>query len=888
MTTAHLALVGALLSGVPQPRVPAAELRAGPTLTVAVGRAEMAVGNQKVVFRTGDKGYSLTTYVRDRGVWREGFEAPEALLKGSLFGDLPTGFTVIANTPSRTCVELVGRHAKPAYDWSLRVSASAKSPLILLRITCRLPDPLMLDSPQPTVALWTRRAEPAVRVDQGPDSIYGSAGIPHGYGFPAAYLWDDRFEAAVFFNMTPMRWMRRDGVARFHDVRIMTRRDGGRIGLGMHSKGLTGRTIPAGDMVIEFSLYQGIRARRPTSLAALDTMMRLFAPLHPASAPWPTDQTTGRPASWDHVATQTLADLMKPGTVAEIAAPWRDRPVELVRPQETMVVHPGAAQPGPEQVAAGWDFSTVNNHLSPWLLLARLRGDRTALALAMRKKDALPRFYDPRAGLIRHGTRQPEHVGDLEMSWQDLYFHQEVLRASSAAGAGGFNPAVAGRFLMAAAGLRELANNVDYVLPQWFDPYRKQPMRQNDLPRLGMVREPWQIGTYAYLMMAAYDTTGDAGYLSEARRAVDTLMERMHYRMTNEVYDRTYAEPGEFPITELFGNASGAVAVHRIYEATGDAKYLRYSRDFLNTLLRLTPWYDDETDAVSRELHSAGLFFPHCGAHVLTPWETAEAHLAIVWVLKHDPTNPLRKLLLKLANLNRTNSFYFYPAFWTAPVRAHDGTSRSGPGMYFPIEPFYSLEGEGGHRGPTAAYMASLGLWNDWMFEAVADTSDRQVMVLNLDAMDDFELSLQGIQRNLLVYNPTSTRRACTLRLSHLTDGQYTVTIGGRSRSMQAARVRSGLPITLEAGAEVRIVLRRGDYREATRRLQGQRECRNAIIRAYAALQQRGAAQPAQVQEFRGALADLDAGRTDRARRRADAVIQGDAIHRLFPGGSKP
>jgi hypothetical protein len=184
--------------------------------------------------------------------------------------------------------------------------------------------------------------------------------------------------------------------------------------------------------------------------------------------------------------------------------------------------------------------------------------------------------------------------------------------------------------------------------------------------------------------------------------------------------------------------------------------------------------------------------------------------------------------------------------------------------------------------------MASLGLWNDWMFEAVADTSDRQVMVLNLDAMDDFELSLQGIQRNLLVYNPTSTRRACTLRLSHLTDGQYTVTIGGRSRSMQAARVRSGLPITLEAGAEVRIVLRRGDYREATRRLQRQRQCRNAIIRAYAALQQRGAAHPAQVQEFRGALADLDAGRTDRARRRADAVIQGDAIHRLFPGGSKP
>jgi hypothetical protein len=727
-----------------------------------------------------------------------------------------------------------------------------------------------------------------VRVDQGPDSIYGAAGIPHGYGFPAAYLWDDRFEAAVFFDMTAMRWMRRDGVARFHDVRIMTRRDGDRIGLGMHFKGLTGRTIPAGDMVIKFALYQGIRNRRPTSLAALDTMMRLFAPLHPASAPWPTDQTTGRPSSWDYVATQTLADLMKPGTLAEITAPWRDRPVELVRSQETMVVHPGAAQPGPEQVAAGWDFSTVNNHLSPWLLLARLRGDRTALKLAMQKKDALPRFYDPRAGLIRHGTRQPEHVGDLEMSWQNLTFHQEVLRASSAAGPAGFNPAVAGRFLMSAAGLRELANNVDYVLPQWFDPYRKQPLKQNDLPQLGAVREPWQIGTYAYLMMAAFDTTGDAGYLSEARRSVDVLMERMHYRVTNEVYDRVYAEPGEFPITELFGQAYGTVAAHRIYKATGDGKYLRYSRDFVNTLLRLTPWYDDETDVVSRELHSAGLFFPHCGAHVLTPWETVEAHLALVWVLKHDPGNQLRKLLLKLANLNRTNSFYFYPAFWTDPVRAHDGTSRSGPGMYFPIEPFYSLEGEGGHRGPTAAYMASLGLWNNWMFEALADTSDRQVMVLNLDAMDDFEPSLQGIQRNLLVYNPTSSKRTCTLRLSHLSDARYHLTVGAKTQSMPAERLRRGLSVTLGAGADVRVALRRSDCRQAMLRLDRQRQGRNALVRAYAALQQKGSARPDQVQEFQGALADLAAGRTERARRRADALIQGGGVQRRSPGDNKP
>jgi hypothetical protein len=42
------------------------------------------------------------------------------------------------------------------------------------------------------------------------------------------------------------------------------------------------------------------------------------------------------------------------------------------------------------------------------------------------------------------------------------------------------------------------------------------------------------------------------------------------------------------------------------------------------------------------------------------------------------------------------------------------------------------------------------------------------------------------------------------------------------------------------------------------------------------------------VQEFQGALADLAAGRTERARRRADALIQGGGVQRRSPGDNKP
>ena len=171
----------------------------------------------------------------------------------------------------------------------------------------------------------------------------------------------------------------------------------------------------------------------------------------------------------------------------------------------------------------------------------------------------------------------------------------------------------------------------------------------------------------------------------------------------------------------------------------------------------------------------------------------------LVWVLKHDPGNPLRALLLKLANLNRSNSFYFYPACWTERVRAHDGTDRQRPGLYFPIEPFYSLEGEGGHRGPTAAYMASLGLWNDWMFEALARADDPQILALNLDAMDGYEFALEAVQRNFIVYNPTPSSRTCTMRFLYLPDTRYKVTVGGRTKWLPAERLRKGIKIGLSS-----------------------------------------------------------------------------------------
>ena len=195
-----------------------------PVLTAQPDRVELALARQKLVFARSSGGeFALTTFVRAGGGWRMLFDAGAPLMEGPSFGLQPARYRVVADRTDAKVVEFSGHHLQPGYDWTLRVEATAQTPLFRFTISCALPEPLPLRSPEPVVSLWMRRANPSFHLDQGPDSIYGDAGISHGDGFPAAYLWDDGREAAIFFNMTPMRWMSPESVWRFHDVRIMTR-----------------------------------------------------------------------------------------------------------------------------------------------------------------------------------------------------------------------------------------------------------------------------------------------------------------------------------------------------------------------------------------------------------------------------------------------------------------------------------------------------------------------------------------------------------------------------------------------------------------------------------------------------------------------------------------
>ena len=817
-------------------------------------KVEIACRTHKVVFTQDESGkYIPTTEVSVDGNWVPMFDAGRPILSGPSFDLYPTSFKVLSATEKHKSILFQGRHNKPSYDWDLLVEADPKDSLIKFVVTCHLlSDLTMTAGPEPTAAFWMNKPEAACTVDQGPMSIYRShsGGVPYGFGFPAAYLWDDGKEAVTFFDFTPVRWMTLEGVARFFNCKVQAIEKDGQTGIGLHTHEIRGRTIPKGDMTVKYYLFARGRKSKPTKMQALDTMIQVCAPLHPAqSKVRPVNKAAPGKISWGLFAGKAIEQLMEARMFYDqpVDPSWDDSPLKLIKPVTSFRIHPGNRA---TLENAGWDFSTVNNHLSSSILFARVKSDRKKLKFARRKFDGLPLFYDPSATLIRHGTRYPAHVGDASMTWQNFFIHIETLRAHQVTPHKDFNPAVAGRVLMATSGLIEYAHNVDYVFSQYFDPYKKVAMIQRDVPALGYVREPWSVGSYAYVMIQAYEMTGDKKYLKEATSSIDTIMTSMSYKMNNDIYSVTLSDPIDFPITELFGNAYGIVAAAKLHQITGDIKYQRYSRDFLNTLLRLTFWYEDETTEWSRELGNLGLFLAHGGASTTTPWENAEAHLALAAALKYDTGLPITKLLLKLSNIQRVNAFYYFAPTCSDSLikRGHPNTlAKEVRKSYFPTEPFYlSVEASGGHNTFSAAYMSCQSMWNYWMYEALAEVSNPSIMVLNLDTFDGYEEALSGAERHLIVFNPTGKSAKFNVRMKNLPAGNYDVNITGTSDKSVSSTRRSrsalaqGVRLSLKPMGYARLTVSHESALKIKTQISEAVTAQNRLCHAYQLLQEGG------------------------------------------------
>lgn len=805
---------GAAASGLSEVRfVGAASGYGGLTLYTNATVVQLANDVQKVSFDKGPDGkFHVTTAVWDGSNWRPFFDAQRPLIEGSAFNLEPTSYTILTNTGAKKTVRFQGSRTSPSYSFDLMVEMETGSDLARFELISHLTNGLTLSGQQPTVGLWMNRPSAQYVMHQGGLSATRVAFPPDfNVGFPAAYLYDQQQEAAIFFDLTPATWMRANGVDRFLDVQAKTWGNGTQTALGMYRYHVTGNSVPAGDMSVVFYLYSAWRPQGLSRLSdMLDRALEKFQPLHPWTSVFPTNTFEGGEVSWSRFADRTMTDLMVQNVTYghRTNEPYLDSPLPLVSLPTEMNVHPSFPTSDPNEALNAWNFATINNPLLPGVLYTRLNNFPQIRNFVNLKKDALPRFYNSNSRIMSSGTQQPAFVFGLELSWQTLVYYQELFSLQNALAPEDFNPAVGGRLLMGLDGLIQYAREVNYVFSVYYNPFTRQPVVFQESPGLGAIREPWSVGSYSYILVRAYEMTGEARYLTEAQTAMDALMTTMSYTEANSFYNATYSDPFEMPVMELMGNSYGAVAAAKLHGLTNDPKYLTYQRDFLNVLLRMTTWFEDQTDTRSRDVRSLGLFYPFVAAPTPTAWETAEANLCLAWLLKNDRTNSRAPLLARLSNLNRINSFYFYPATFTPAIRSINPGLRTDVGQYFPTENMYTLEfpsGSGGSPNQTAIYMTGLALWNSWLYEALAAATDRNILVLNLASLEDYEQSLRSATREFLVCNPTAGVVSTTITNQALSAGTYQVTLtdpaGGVfwTTNQTHLQLLSGLPVTLNS-----------------------------------------------------------------------------------------
>lgn len=809
--------------------------------------------------RDADGSWRLRSHVRlpdsQGGGWRGLFDAGLPLVTGADFDLVADAATAERVGPGCVRLGLSGRQPEHGFGWRASVELDDATSLARLRVECRLDGALVLRGLEPQFALWCDRPGVAMRLDQGSASIdAGSADALWGNAFPAAWFWDEGVEAALFVAGGSLDWMSPRNLYRFRDCRVAVIDDAaaGRTGLGLRVVTRNFHDLPAGDVSWEAWIDAAVRPR-PTRGEAARRLLDRFAPLHPAAAEPLVDRLTGAPASWRVLAAGVDADLRRRGIVWDEVtlpadAPWSDAPLfpeDVVDrfPVATDYARESACDPARDRarVTDGWDFTTCHAGLGLWLVHDRLLPDPDRRRFLADKLRGLRLFLDDAIPLVRHGTRVPAHVGGKEMAWQSLMNVVETARVWRALAPRDRDPALGGITLVGTDGLLALAHANGHLLPQWYDAATKRPLVQADQPALGVVFEPWQLGSLAWLLTEALAIDGDPERLDAARTALDRLFAPLAWRVTNDRYDVAYDDPLDWPVTEIFGLAWGVAACARLEAIDGENRFRAYGDSFLDALLRQTAWYESalRDDPRDRAVRNAGLFRNHAGAFTGSPWENAETTLALSVRLRADllAGRPPRAPLLAIANLQRINAATFFPRCCPPEALACPRLADH-PCSSLPIEDAYTPEHGGLHGGMgLAAYMAgSAFAWN-LLFEALAAADDPAVMVMNLDAIDGAEASLAGFARHFVVHDPRGVPARPRVVFRHLPPGRYRLSVDGVARGEFAGEaLLEGMPIDVAAGSHALLTVESLDTADAKAAFERDRVAANRLATEWAAL----------------------------------------------------
>ncbi len=760
-------------------------------------------GNQVLALEDrGDGSYSILTYVFDGTDYVKMFDGGRSLIDGAPLELYPTEYKTGRQDGIPAC-KLSGRDAQTGSQFVITCKAYEEQSLIEFNIA--LVAATRIDLTGSSFGLFMNGGAETT-YSQMPPSIYGDY---YGLGMPAAYLWDSGREAVILFDYTDMVWMYETN-SMPTQYKVMGRQDADGMFFGLNRISADRVNVRTStELKIDFYLYSGFSAKR-TGLDCIAEKALAVAYAHPAKVEWPSirsDLNSNKYSlDWKKIADMTAKGLMDEKSYNMVSLVMSDPMLKSESRGSKLYLH--YARPSADRYSAT-DFSCNNNWLSAANAYNRINGKAEFAKAIETKMDALQFYYDPESNLIRYGFRFGNQVGTYEMPWQNFFYDVETWRASMTSSIEDYSPAALANFLSSIEGVTELVENSNYVVSQWIYPSTKTSATQQDVPELGTVYEPWQIGSYAYMLVKAYDISGDENYLDLAVTALNKVINEVSFSVHNNRYSREYTDSAEFPTTELFGTAYGTYAAYRLFELRGNREYLSWSEDFFGMLMQLTFWYDDNFCDQAETSTWLGLFEPHAGAAHPCPWETIEAYIPLTEILDATDEYAFNDLILKLFNCERVSAFNFYPITWNDSFMSRAAYYASD--FYgIPTEPMFNSFGNG-NSDQGALYMSGISFWNYMMFSAFGEADNRDIMALNLNILSGYEEAMRSAERNFVLFNPDNESVTFRFIQKNLSPGKYKVSFADKTGEYTSEELENGVEFTLDAGASLRIRVENSD-----------------------------------------------------------------------------
>lgn len=352
---------------------------------------------------------------------------------------------------------------------------------------------------------------------------------------------------------------------------------------------------------------------------------------------------------WPTMAAATVRDLTHSSKVSE-------------EQQGYLYLHPYTSSEYPDSMV----------QLSVVVALREYEGwTGTPLPVAGRLREAVPNFFDPKLGILRRylATVGPDKKADQSDSW---YVYHPLLNLARLAIAG--DEDAKGLFIRCLDYAVKVAHHFEYLWPVMFDLSTLEVLTENRKPGEGGQTDVG--GLYAYVMLQAFELTGDEKYVNEASAAV-----------------KATADLG-FTLGYQFNNVAwGYVACLRLYKQTGERFFLDQSNLYLASFFHNVNLWECHLGPAAHYPTFMGVTCLHDGPY-MAAYEEFEAFAAFHEALNAagDALSPSAVLLLtEYCRHTLDRAWFFYPSSLPPDILAKE--VRNGHidrSLAIPLEDLYA------------------------------------------------------------------------------------------------------------------------------------------------------------------------------------------------------